>query len=209
MAWRKILVFITALLFLGVFILFKLVASQKGPQSIDVTCPLFGDPKAPVELVIFEDFKCYACRLFSKDVLPHILSDYVDTKKVRLKVVPLAFLNGSKPLANAAIEVCQLSSDHFFDYAKKLFAHFEFTEVDESTETVLLELAKEVGGIDLKQLKLCIETKCHYKELDQNLAKAKALMGKALRIPALFINGVRINALDYEEIQEEIRRAAQ
>jgi hypothetical protein len=79
--------------------------------------------------------------------------------------------------------------------------------VDESTETVLLELAKKVGGIDLQELELCIEKKCHYSELDQNLAKARSLMGKTFRVPALFINGVRINALDYEAIQQEIEKS--
>ncbi|HEX2582547.1 MAG TPA: thioredoxin domain-containing protein, partial [Chlamydiales bacterium] len=182
-------------------------SSRPHPQAIEVASPVFGDGQAPVEVVLFEDFKCYGCHTFAETVLPRIEAEYLAPQRIRLKLIPLGFLQGSKMLANAALEVYQLAPERFFSYAKLLFKRFEDVEVDEYTPRVLLDLAREVGGIDLNKLQLCIEQKCHYSEVERNLDQARALMGKKFRIPALYINGVRVNTTDYEAIRQQIEKA--
>jgi protein-disulfide isomerase len=206
---RKILVLGTAAAVLAVFATIAIISSRPHPQSIEVASPVFGNGQAPVEVVIFEDFKCYGCHTFSETVLPQIETEYLASQRIRLKVIPLGFLQGSKMLANAALEVYQLSPERFFSYAKLLFKRFEDVEVDEYTPRILLDLAQEVGDIDLYQLKLCIEQKCHYPEVERNLDQARSLMGKKFRIPALYINGIRVNTTDYDAIRQEIERAEQ
>ena len=204
---RKMIVLITAAVFLSAVAGLALFSSTGSPKPIVLTAPVFGDKEAPVELVLFEDYKCYACRIFSTNILPQIISEYLATNRIRLKIVPLGFLHGSKVLANAALEVCRLAPEQFIPYSKRIFARFESTDVDESTGDILLALAKENGNIDLKKLKTCIEQQCHYFELDRYLGKAKSLMRQNVHIPALYVNGVRVSTSDYEAIKQEIERA--
>jgi protein-disulfide isomerase len=204
---RKILVLGTAAAAFFTIAAIATVASWPNSQSIGMASPLFGDRKAPVEVVIFEDFKCYGCRTFSEKVLPQIESEYLASEQIQLKVIPLGFLQGSKTLANAALEVYQISPGSFLPYAKLLFDRFEHRPVDESADKILLELAKEIGGIDLLKLKDCLDQKCHYSELDRNFDQAKSLMGKKFRIPALYINGARVDTTDYQAIQQAIEQA--
>jgi protein-disulfide isomerase len=204
---RKKLIFSTAAAALLVLIVMVWISIYPKCSSTKGSSPVFGSDKAPVEVILFEDLKCHGCRTFFKQVLPRIESDYLISKRIRLKVVPLGFLTGSKVLANAALEVYRLFPEGFLPFVNTIFDRFEFASIGESTGKVLLEFAEEVGRVDLVQLKACIDQKCHYSELDRNLTEAKALMGKKFRIPALYVNGVRVNTTDYESIQQEIERA--
>ena len=201
---RKMLVLSTAVAaFLALIaILYRQPLSTSAHPFKSATLgPVFGDSNASVEVVVFEDLKCRSCRIFSEEVLPHIALD-----RIRFKIVPLGFLSGSKILANAALEVYQHAPAGFFPFVNLLFNQ---ALIDSSNPQTLLDLAAQVGGVDLTQLRTCIERHCHYQELDRNLVQAKLLMGKQFRVPALYVNGVRVNTLDYQSIQQEIERAAQ
>jgi protein-disulfide isomerase len=43
-----------------------------------------GSPNAPLTLELYTDYQCPSCRAFFLDVLPSVMSDYVNTGKVRL-----------------------------------------------------------------------------------------------------------------------------
>jgi protein-disulfide isomerase len=206
---RKVLVIGTAAAAVFTIALLLCVSSRPDLQPIEIPYPVLGNSKSPVEVVLFEDFKCYGCRVFSEQVMPQIESEYLDSWKIRLKVIPLGFMHGSKMLANAALEVYQSSPERFLPYAKLIFERFEYGDIDESAPGILLDLAKEVGGIDLYKLKACIDQKCHYSEVDRNLKQARSLMGRKFRIPALYINGVSVNTADYQAIRREIEKAWQ
>ena len=42
-----------------------------------------GDPKAPITLVEYSDFTCHFCKKFFHDTFPKLLSEYIETGKVR------------------------------------------------------------------------------------------------------------------------------
>ncbi len=99
---RKILVLMTAAVFLLALAVLATFSRNSAPRPIVVTAPFFGNRESPVELVLFEDFKCDACHLFSRNMLPHIVAEYLTPQRISLKIVPLGFLHDSKILANAA-----------------------------------------------------------------------------------------------------------
>jgi protein-disulfide isomerase len=45
---------------------------------------LTGSPGAPIQIEIYTDYECPACRAFYMDVLPLLTKDYIQTGKVRL-----------------------------------------------------------------------------------------------------------------------------
>src|SRR3990167_317774 len=80
--------------------------------------PRIGSEQAKIELFIFEDFLCRACRFFNQEVQPRLLTTYVDTGVVRIIAIPLAFSDESKVLANAALEVFDQIPDQFFPFVR-------------------------------------------------------------------------------------------
>lgn len=51
-----------------------------------------GDPKAPITLVQVIDLQCPFCRAHELDTQPRVINDLVRTGRVRLQLVPVAFL---------------------------------------------------------------------------------------------------------------------
>ena len=160
-------------------------------------------------MVIFEDLRCAGCRTFSQTVLPQIEAEYLDTNRIQLKIIPLGVLKGSKILANAALAVYQLAPDRFLPFVQLIFARFAYGKIDNSTTQVLLNLAKEAGGIDLLKLQEAIDQQRYYPVLDRNMADARALMGKQFRIPAVYVNRVRVVGVDWQAVEQAIDEAIQ
>ena len=54
--------------------------------------PFIGASNAPVTIAFWSDFQCPFCKKFEVETLPQIVSDYVDTGKVKLVFMDFAFL---------------------------------------------------------------------------------------------------------------------
>lgn len=199
---RKILVLATAGAALFLFLGGAIFHLLKMPDKIHLNTkgyPTLGKADAKIEMVLFEDLKCPHCCAFSTQVFPLIQEHYINSGLVRYVIVPLAFLEGSKPVANAAIAVYRQNPNRFFDYTKVLA--FLCLKNQYPTEDELLKIAKNIGGINLVQLQECIDTHCYYEELDRNLAWAKKLMGKNFGTPSLYIDGISTSTLSFRTIQ--------
>jgi protein-disulfide isomerase len=164
--------------------------------------PTLGEEQAKVELILFEDFRCDHCRTFCQEIFPQIKSRYIDSGKVRYTVVPLAFIKGSKPIANAALAVFKHSPDRFFAYLEAIFQHDRKDELMGAEQ--LIELAREVGGIHLASLKKSIEKGLYYNDLVKNTRLARKMMGKYFGAPRLFVNGTLVPTSSFRSIQGAI-----
>ena len=138
-----------------------------------------------IDLLLFEDVRCEPCRQFMEEVFPKIQTHYLNKNEIRFTLVPLAFLEGSRPLANAALAVYHISPNQFFPYLAKL------SLIEQPTEENMLTAAKEVDISELPTLEQAILQKRYYRELTQNLRWARQFMGTDFSTPALFINGLR------------------
>lgn len=159
-----------------------------------------GKPSAPVEVVLIEDFRCTNCLKFSRTIMPKIQSEYIKKGTVKFVLVPVSFLAGSQAVANAALEVYKQNPERFFAFFEAILHEEKELKIAE-----LVRIAKRIGGIDLIKLHQCIEKGCHEKELDQNLAWARNIMGLNFRTPAIYINGSPGSTFSYEAIQYQIK----
>src|SRR5512140_2744645 len=55
-----------------------------------------GNPSAPVELDVWEDFQCSACLYFTKNIEPGIVDVYVSTGKVYFTFHNYPFIDGGQ-----------------------------------------------------------------------------------------------------------------
>ncbi len=207
--FRKILVLMTAgsfLFLIGVGFFYERL-SPKEPLVFQTEGFMrFGASVATIEIVLIEDIKCEACRVFSETALPSIRRQYIDTKQVRFVFVPVAFLKGSKPLANAALAVYEIAPERFFLYLEGLFKHFSSKAMSASLERELVALARSVGGIDLIRLKDAIDSKRFYSRVEEHLEWAKEMMGSDFHTPALYLNGVLTQASSPDALIAQIER---
>ena len=185
-----------------------LSGKKQKPNVIDIEKnPTIGLSNAPVHMVLFEDLLCYNCRLFSHNVLPEIKKNYIDTGKVKCTIILLAFMKGSQFPANAALCVNKTNPGKFYDYMQKLHEFQAEDEKDWESRSNLIQIASDIGDIDLLQLRLCIRQKSCYDELQRNMEIAKTTMGKNFGTPAVYINGAPLNSLSYDAIEKEIEKA--
>ncbi|MDP1609315.1 MAG: thioredoxin domain-containing protein [Chlamydiales bacterium] len=175
------------------------------PTHIEVLgCPVFGEANAPVNMVLFEDFLCGHCQVFNQEVLPKIQEKYIHFGRVQFTLIPLAFLPGSKPLANAVLELCDMAPDRLLPYIYELSRWADEGESLSAVQQKLVDLAKRIGGIDLPRFRLCVMSDCQEMRLEKNLELAKQIMGRDFATPALYINGVPSSAHSFEEIQSRV-----
>ncbi len=153
-----------------------------------------GDINAPVTIIEYASFSCIHCATFSKDVLPTLKQQYIDTGKVlfifrdfplnaeAFKASQVAHCYISEKYCSEDKEKCK--KRNYFDIYHVLFDSLSHWAQPDNTLTKLKEVLK-IGQINLDQ---CLADKT----IQDQLFNAKLLAIRNLRIssaPTFFING--------------------
>ncbi len=155
--------------------------------------------KGPMQLVLFEDLACINCHHFTKDVVPKIAAEYIDTGKARFTIVPVSFEPNSIHLANAALAVHRIAPNRFLSFIVALL------EVKENSKQEIIQVAEKVGGIDLERLAYAIDRRIFFGEIERNLSWAMSLIPD-FGTPMLFINGYETSTDSFESIQKRMEQ---
>lgn len=171
----QFLTVITAIVLLGAmaiaatFYLTRPKTLETAPAGYD-SQPTLGRADAPVTLVLFENFLCEHCRAFEREVFPQLQREYIDTGKVRVVYVNLAWGEASAELAALAGE-CAYGQDEtaFWNFKSRLY------EAQGSWQTAgdLAALADAVSGLDGPQLEACMTEGDTQAEVERDLAAAE------------------------------------
>lgn len=202
---RKVLVLLTAGIALILFLFGGIYEAIRWPDRIHIETkgnPTIGKANAKIEVVLFEDLRCPHCCAFSTQIFPLIQKEYIEKGIVRYTIIPVAFLDGSKPIANAALAVYRQNPERFFAYAQQLAIRcLKGKSMDEGE---LYQIAKDLGGINLIRLQECLDSHCYYDELDRNLHLARRIMGKDFATPSLYVDGIFTSTSSYKSVQSRI-----
>lgn len=198
---RKIGVVFTA--FLAFATLGGLIHYERSQIPLPMAVRLDGYPpigQGPIELVLFEDFLCPSCKIFSEEVMPEIVDQLLTPGKARLIMIPIALGPASRPIANAAIAVYKMAPLRFLPFL------FALLRNSSQTRDAILDAAAEVGGIDMRKLVRAIDFRLYYGELERNLEWGRYLMGDQFGTPSLFVNGVQTSTSSFDAITYRIRQ---
>lgn len=195
---------IISALLIAVGAVFEAQAPQETNEILSEGRPRIGKLEAKIEMVLIEDLRCSACHFFSEKIFPDIDKEYIQTGRAYCIVVPVSFLEGSEPLANAILAVYKLSPERFVDYWHAVFEHFNGREYNGREILELMDLAEEVGGIDLNLLRQYLETDHFSLQLKENIDWARRIMGRNFGTPALYINGLRTSTGSVEAVKARI-----
>jgi protein-disulfide isomerase len=122
------------------------------PQQQRVTVSLRGAPSlgqadAPLVMVEFNDFQSPACRQFHFAVFPAVMSNYIDTGKVRLVSRNLPQHPHSEAAARAGL--CAQKQGKYWELREKLF------DLGSGLAPELISKAARDAGLDMKAFALC------------------------------------------------------
>jgi protein-disulfide isomerase len=110
-----------------------------------------GSPSAPLTVDLWSDFQCPACGLFTRQMEPALVNDYVLPGKVRLVYHDLSFL-GSESVDAAIAARVAAQSNRFWAYHDYLFANQRGEQQGAFSQARLEAIATAIG-LDLEQFR--------------------------------------------------------
>ncbi|KIP53709.1 DsbA family protein [Leucobacter komagatae] len=119
-----------------------------------------GDIDAPIVLHEWTDFRCPYCGSFSRDTLPVLIKEYVDTGKVRLEIHDAALVGGDNSVLIAAAARAAGEQGKYFEFYDEVYRAQGAAE-DAHAELDLAALvahAKTVGVADIQAFTDAVES---------------------------------------------------
>lgn len=171
--------------------------------------PILGDSNAPVTVVEFGDFKCPSCKAWGENIYPQLVSDYVDTGKVKFSYINTLFHGEESELASLAAEsVYKQNPDAYWEFHNTLFTEQPSDDHHSSWVTIekILEVASNVSGIDTDKLKIDIENNSEINEVNKDTELVTEF--EVQFTPTILVNETMIeDPFNYEAIKNAIERA--
>jgi protein-disulfide isomerase len=130
--------------------------------------PFKGNGTAKVAVIEFSDYQCPFCSRYTKDVLPQIWTDYIETGKIKyvFRDMPLSFHKNAFKAAEAAH--CAGLQGKFWEMHDTLFANQSALAPEQ-----LATLAKTVG-VDEARFQQCLDSGKFATEINKDIADAGA-----------------------------------
>jgi len=164
-----------------------------------------GDPNAPITLVEYSDFTCHFCKKFFHDTFPKLLSEYIETGKVRFvyRDFPRGF---GSPLRAADAARCAGEQNAYWPMHDRLFnSDGQFSP--DNLNAFATELKLEQG-----QFSQCLDDHKYFADIEKDLKDAGTLGIRGT--PAFVIFPTHVpddpnlilipGAFPYETFKEEI-----
>ncbi len=157
-----------------------------------------GSPTAPVELVVFADFECPACRRFATVTWPTLHERYPDQVAMVFQHWPLDYHQQARPAARAA--ECAAAQGAFTAFHDRLFA-----QQDSLGRKSWTAFARESGVADVAAFGRCTAETDSLPTVEAGVAWAREIGGRGT--PTVLINGYRWPTIpSVAEIEQVVRR---
>ncbi|MFE9254581.1 thioredoxin domain-containing protein [Streptomyces sp. NPDC006879] len=191
------------------------VVAPSGASGEDALAIRVGEPGAKSTLVVWEDFRCPACKAF-EDTYRSTVQELADKGllKTEYHLVTLidGNMGGSGSLKSANAAACAQDAGKFAAYHDVLFAN-QPPEPDDAfgKNDKLIELAGEVPGLDTPAFRKCVEEGTHNSWVGKSFEAFQA--GEFRGTPTVLLNGKDIfsdqqNPLTPAKLKEQVEQAA-
>lgn len=133
--------------------------------------PIMGNPTAPITIVEFGDYQCHQCYNWFHNTKPTIFDDYIDTGKVNLVFVDLAFLGRDSPKA-AQATYCAEEQGFYWELHNLLYQSQQQIDDGWANSERLKAFAFNLG-LDMDLFNSCLDYDKYQKRVQANLNEAK------------------------------------
>jgi protein-disulfide isomerase len=159
-----------------------------------------GAADAPAQMDVWEDFQCPGCGIFSRDVEPRLINQYVRQGKLRMTYHDFAFL-GQESLDAAVAARCAGDQGQFWHYMQYVYANQRGENLGQFSRAFLDSVARELG-LDMNAFSSCLAgTKAKQAVADETN------QGGAIPVsstPTLIVNGQKVASLEFGVITKAI-----
>ncbi len=167
-----------------------------------------GNPKAPVTVLEYSDFTCGYCEKFFHETFPKLLSEYIDTGKVRFVYRDFPRAPGGPGLHASQASRCAGAQGAYWPMHDRLFNSGQRFSVEQ-----IQGYAKELG-LDVPVFSQCLTDETYVKAIYQDRIEGGTLgirgtPGFVIFLTALPKDGEMVmipGAFPYETFQEEIEK---
>ena len=175
--------------------------------------PYIGKESAPVSIIEFGDYKCPNCKNFTKDVVPLIQQELVDTGKAKFYFMNDSFINvdSTRSAKFAESVFAELGNETFWKFHDLLYEKQpedpKYEKMDYFTEEFLVNTLKEVASdsdVDkvLKNFQAKKSDNAWNKDMDY--AEKLAVTGT----PTIFVNGQKFEGQTIDDLKDMVEKAA-
>jgi protein-disulfide isomerase len=170
-----------------------------------------GDPNAKVKIQVFEDFQCSACKAYTRDVEPDVISKIVETGMAYYEFYQYPFLDQGtyQDSHRAALAAeCAAAQNRFWDYKRILFANS--TEVAGEFPDARLTAFAQSLKLNMSDFETCLNTAKFQSKVDADI-KLGNDMG-VTGTPSLFVDGKEVSpgkVPTYDQIYQAVQQAQQ
>ncbi len=185
------------------------VGSAITPSSIPTNGLTLGNPDAKHTIDLYEDFQCTNCWIFTHDIEPEVVSNYVATGKAKVVfhdfLVIDANVGGTESLDAANAARCANDQGMFWPYHDWLFAN-QYTEGSGAFTKDRLKAIGQAAGIkDLTKFDTCVDSGTHNAEIQTEQSHIPSGVGGT---PAIIIDGgTPLASYDYGTISSALDTA--
>jgi protein-disulfide isomerase len=168
--------------------------AQPQAQPADVTKvkltgePSVGNPNAKVTIAYWFDYQCPFCKKFEADVMPKLMSDYVQTGKVRIVFKDFQFLGQDSQTAGLyARAVWETAPDKFYQWHKAMYENQGTENTGWVTKDKMLSIIKMVPGLDASRIQQLVDSKKAEWQKDMDADKAEGSGFGVTGTPSLIV----------------------
>ena len=147
----------------------KAIDMKKAEQSVlnlENASPILGSAEAQITIVEFGDYQCEMCHSWFHNTRGTIIDNYVDTGKVNIVFVDLAFLGSDSPIAAQATH-CADDQGKYWEYHSILYYKQEGIDNGWASKNMLKEYANELK-LDSDQFASCIDSAKYAKNVQNS-----------------------------------------
>lgn len=158
-------------------------AQQPPAVAVDIAkvktvgSPFIGKADAPVTVAEWSDYQCPFCKRFDQDAVKQLMTDYIETGKVKLVLKDFAFLGPDSQTASLiARAVWEVAPDKFSEWHTAMFEKQDTENGGWGNKADILALTKSLGIDSIKVDQLVTSKGSDYqKAIDADKAEGGAL----------------------------------
>ncbi|MDV6300860.1 thioredoxin domain-containing protein [Dietzia maris] len=109
-----------------------------------------GDVDAPVVMTEWIDLRCPFCASFSRDSLPTLIEEYVDTGRVRIEFTDVAYFGEQSEDGSVALQAAA-NQNKYMEYVTAVFDAAPDSGHPDLTREVLIDFAEQVDVPDMEK----------------------------------------------------------
>jgi protein-disulfide isomerase len=177
------------------------------PSGIATSGRTLGNANAPHTINLWEDFQCSNCGIFTRDMEPQIVANYVATGKVKVVFHDLLVIDGnvggteSLDAANAAR--CASDQGMFWPYHDWVFGNQYSEGSGAFTKDRLKTIGQMLGIKDLNTFNSCVDSGSH----NSDVTAESSGSGYSSTPTIVIDNGTPLGAYDYATVSAALDSA--